>query len=251
MPKRYRKPDLIPFDTGCTRCKIGQAKNNEKKKASVGGAGPQDLTQVKLIVISDHPGWYEEKEGYPFVHKQEFQERQGKKTIDPIRNAGALIRDMLHGLFGLDTYQEVYATNILKCDPGKVTALDSHYRTCSAWLSSEFEVLDEYCPTVPILIAGAKATRHLHRTFPDFKLGKEGINYLRRRKGVKIKSHPAVFTYNPAQVARSEPRIETIANPKNRRIKESDWMYPPLPGSPTDIMVRDLELLEPFLLDSR
>lgn len=247
MTKEYRKPDSIPFETNCTRCDIGREKGNDKKCTAVGGAGPQDLSQVRLIVISDHAGWYEEQEGVPFVHKQEFMKRQGKKNIDPIRNAGAILRDMLHEIFGLDTYQEVYMTNVLKCNPAKVTPVDRHYRICSSWMESEFLVLDEHRPEVPILIAGARATKVLHRTFPDFKEGKNGINYLRRRDDVKIRNHPAIFTFNPAQVARSEPRIETVANTKNKRVKDSDWMYPPLPGSPTDIMIRDLEYLASYL----
>lgn len=123
-------------------------------------------------------------------------------------------------------------------------------RSCSAWLDEEFLALDRYVPHVPVLVAGNRALRGLPYVFREFRTeAKKGINNCRRRNDIKLGSHPAVFTYNPAQVARSEPRIETKANPKTKKVKETDWLYPPLPLSPTDIMLGDLEFLRPLLDD--
>lgn len=252
-PNYHSPPPEIPFRKDCTNCQIGKVKDNSNKCGAVGGAGPNDLSQVKLILISDHPGFYEERYGYPFVSKQEVQQEEyergkRKKAPDAIRNAGELIRKMLYEMFGLDTYREVYSTNVLKCDPGPVTPQDTHLRSCTSWLTEEFEVLDRYVPEAPVLIAGTKALRALPYTFRSFRpQAKKGINSCRRRVDLKLNHHPAVFTFNPAAVARSEPRIETKAKPKSKLVKESDWLYPPLPGSPTDIMIGDLEFLDHFL----
>lgn len=76
--KIYTTPQEIPFNTHCQNCEIGRFKCNGNNHYAVGGAGPQDLSQVKLIIISDHPGAYEEKYGYPFVHNEVLRQEYEK-----------------------------------------------------------------------------------------------------------------------------------------------------------------------------
>lgn len=245
-------PQDINFCNTCTRCSIGQEKENDQKALAVGGAGPNDLSQVKLIVISDHPGFYEERYGFPFVDKQElqkyeFEKGKRKKKPDHNRNAGSLLREVLNDRFGLDTYKDCYMTNVLKCDPGKRTILDSHLCSCASWLRSEFLTLDKHCPKAPILVGGTKAVRALHYTFKDFQtVSKGGINKLRRRSDIRLGSRPVVFTYNPAIIARSDRRVEINVDKRSKRVKSSR-LCPPLPGSPLYFLIEDIEFLRYFL----
>lgn len=256
MPK-YRSdypspPSKINFCSSCTRCSIGEEKENDKNSLAVGGAGPENLSQVKLIVVSDHPGFYEERYRFPFVDKQEvqiFEYESGKRKKEPdnTQNAGYLLRYFLQQKFNLDTYTDCFLTNVIKCDPGKRTIQDSHLRACSSWLASEFMTLDEYCPKAPVLVAGTKAARALSYTFKEFKsVNKGGINNLRRRSDIKVGNRPTVFTYNPAIIARSNRWIETDVDKRSKRIKKSR-PYPFLPGSPFSFFNDDLETLRQYL----
>jgi uracil-DNA glycosylase family 4 len=249
----YGKPPEIYFRKDCTNCQIGKNKKNNQNCTAVGGAGPPNLEAVELIVISDHPGFYEEEHGVPFVHKQEIEaldpkKKKRNKTQPITRNAGALIREMLNGLFDLNTYEQVYMTNILKCDPKLTTVQNKHYRACSFWLKEEIATIDKYRPEVPILLAGKKALDYFYLSFPEFaKWSKAGIRKCRRRKDIRVDEHPVIVTFNPAQVARSEPRIEEKVERRSKRVEKSRWLYPPLPGSPPDMMINDLLMLEDFL----
>jgi len=245
-------PSKINFCSSCTRCSIGQEKENDKNSLAVGGAGPEDLTRVRLIVLSDHPGFYEERYRFPFVNKQEvqafeYESGKRKKKPDNTQNAGYLMRYMIEQKFDIDSYNDCYLSNVIKCDPGKRTIQDSHLRTCSSWLRSEFIPLDEYCPKAPVLIAGTKAARAISYTFKDFKsVNKGGINALRRRDDLRLGSRPVVFTYNPAIIARSNRWIEIDVDKRSKRVKKSR-PYPFLPGSPLDFFNEDLELLRQYL----
>lgn len=228
------------FDRECQACSLGRGD-------AVGGAGPLDLNQVRLIVVSDHPGYYERKYGYPFVSNLEV----GKKKATGIpqsRNAGAFLRKAIEEYLGLDSYNQCWLTNAAKCDRGKEGDIQEgmHLRPCSRWLRPEIDVLDRYCPRAPILIAGAKALKAMKFVFKDQRpIIDRGLKANRRRRGVTLGTHPAFFTYNPASVARSEPKLETKVGKK--RIQQAQWLYPPLPRTPTWTFFKDLEPLKEYL----
>lgn len=240
----------IFFDRRCSACALSTG-------YAVGSAGPDDLSKVKLIVISDYPGPYETEKGWPQVPNSLIvAEQKKRKQLPPFRNSGQLIRDKLTELFHLDTWSEVWFTNAVRCDPNymgrKNTVSDtSHLRVCvERWLRPELQILERVKPTVPILCAGAKAVTALkqlygHNLPTDLKLANG-----RRKKGLVAGTHPVVITFNPAAVARCEPRIETSIGVNRRKglLEVNNVKFlPNLVGSPGWVFEQDLLLLKPYL----
>lgn len=252
LPTTYREGTeyhpFIKFSRTCTACYLGEG-------FAVGGAGPDDLTDVKLIVVSDHIGAYERKVDYPFYDndsdRQPRRQRNRRQTVLGFRNAGSMLRYVLSAQFGLDTYNEVYLTNAIKCEPTKQKADEKHAKVCvRTWLLNEFATLDLYAPTAPVLIAGNMAFRGLKYLQPELanSLGKS-LHVCRRTNHHRLNDHPLVFTVNPAVPARAEFRIErqVSVNSANKYQVDSVEVLSPLPGSPVWAFYQDIELLRPFL----
>ena len=269
LPLTYKKQEhpCIKFNKACQLCELGQRvqrHNEEQQKQprakykqkenffAVSGAGPNNLSDVKLIVLSDFPGHYESSESnlFPMVDALQNQELRKKGLLKP-RNAGSFLRMALSNMFDLNTYTDCWITNAVKCNPLDDTIKESsHLKTCnSKWLANEFLLLDEYCPNVPLLVAGTLAFRALSNIYQDSKrlLQEYGFNGSRRRS-LLLRSRPVVVTFNPARIARSEPRIESsISSNSKLTVTSNDWLYPPIPGSPVDLFIKDLRYLSPWL----
>lgn len=274
LPRTYKKEEHqhIKFDRECRLCELGErvqrhneeqekqprAKYKQKEKVySVGGAGPDNLKDVKLIILSDFPGHYESSESncFPMVDILQNQETRKKGLLKP-RNAGSFLRMALSNMYDLNTYTDCWITNAVKCNPLDDTIKESsHLKKCnSKWLANEFSLLDEYCPTAPLLVAGTLAFKALSNIYPESKnlLKEYGFNGSRRRSdlilGTGSISRGTVVTFNPARIARSEPRIESSISSKFKlSVTSNDWLYPPIPGSPVDLFIKDLRFLTPFL----
>jgi uracil-DNA glycosylase len=240
--------DLIFFNRNCKLCNLTTGK-------SVGGAGPDDLKEIKLIVISDHPGHYEEDIGYPFASKP--HEGQGKRLVEDFPTAGEILRRYLFHNFNLDTYKEVWMTNAVKCNPRGKTIQDSHVKKCVRnHLLEELTEIDRENPSVPILIAGNKAFEalgYLDKTLTKKKLGKS-LKSMRRSNHYKLWSHPLVFTFNPASVRDAKFQIESDFGYEDRKkngfpVKAIKILqsFPELPGSPRWMLKKDLSYLEPLI----
>jgi len=250
----------IEFDRGCKKCSLST-------KKAVQGAGPNNLSNVKLIIISDHPGDYEERYGYPFYdNSAEASKRKKNKygqlkgTYEPpgFPNAGSYIRQLIHSKFGLDTYNEVWCTNVVKCNPRGATIGSKHLRTCvRSHLIRELTEINNVVPNVPILIAGRHAfdgIGYLDKTLKK-QLG-NSLREVRRTNSYKLWSHPLVFTFNPASVRDNEFRIEKklgfreYTNRNKHRIRHiyDIRTLPELPGSPRWIFNKDIEYLRELLI---
>jgi len=241
LPCTYKRQShpALPFDWQCRRCKFGG-----DESGAVGGAGPDDLSQVRLLVISDYPGHLELQAGYPFVAQAPVYKADRRRKLR-LRwaNAGAALRYAL-GELGLNGYTDCWLTNALKCNPradtGKVK--ENELDPCSkAWLHQEVWTLHELHPKLPIWLAGSQALKAFQRTFKWQNKG--SINDLRRRVHWWL-DHPVVVTWNPAAYCRSEFRQAGCHdNPQQ--------VYPlfsePLPLSPWEVYQRDWELLRPYL----
>lgn len=265
-PPTYQKQAHVSIQQGrdCVKCGIGienQAHNKrqelieEEKRVyhhCVGGAGPDNLQEVKLIVISDFVGHYENLEQFPMVDISKYREERRKGLLAKL-NAGAILRMALKLMYGLNTYNDCWITNAIKCYPGKVKPLDMHIKACAiTWLTAEFQTLDETIPEVPILIAGGQALKGLAHVYKrgGQELLEYGLQGCRRRRGLKLGDHPVVVTFNPATAARSQPKLESeIRRGKGEKIhiSRNEWLYPLLPGSPVDKFIRDLHLLADYL----
>jgi hypothetical protein len=241
--------DLLSLDRNCKSCSLSCGE-------ATFGAGPDDLNQVKLIVISDFTGAYEAENNYPFWPNDEKRapkrmKRSNRYTVEAPRNAGSMLRYRLRELFGLDTYNDVWMTNVIKCPIKDKKPQDKNARDCAnRWLKDELAVLDQYVPEVPILVAGSTAFKGLKFIFPELGKSLSGsLSDFRRTNNYRLGAHPLVFTTNPAPVARSEFRIEVNVG------LDSDDTYsiqtvktiPPIPGSPPWHFDKDLEFLSPFL----
>lgn len=244
----YPNPTPIPIDPNCQACTLSNGK-------AVSGYGPEDLSQVKLIVISDYPGAYETEFGWPQVpNAWVLAQREKQRRLPPISNSGGFLRASIEKLFGLDTFTQVWMTNAFRCDPnfegrkGKPTERQLGH-CATAWNRAEFEQLDRVCPEVPILAAGSWALKLVRAVYKDqAPLG--SIDNLLRAPGLLAGTHPLVCTYNPATYARSQAQIETTVSVNRRthlcEIKSvrplADFVY-----SPANLYEGDLAELKQFL----
>lgn len=280
LPPTYCKQphDLIPFDSKCTHCELGvrlhkhndrvlktqeESKKNApfKKKEptlySVGGAGPQfsDFSSIRLLVLSDFPGAYESDSNhlYPMYDSLKDQEPRRNGLLKR-PNAGSFLRMALNLMYGLDTYNDCWITNALKCSPLDATPLESkHLKPCvSKWLSNDFYFFDTYLSSIPLLVCGNLAFSSLKLIYKSDShwLSKLSFKDSRRRSDLFLGPHkrPLVVTFNPAPIARSIPSITTsFKSSRNLSLpSHNEWLYPPLPGSPVDLFIKDLHCLSSF-----
>ncbi len=263
LPKTYQREShsLIRIDPKCEQCELGKRKQrlnsflkaNQDAHYTVGGAGPDDLSKVKLIILSCHPGHSESQERnlYPMVDLSLQQKERRKGLLRP-RNAGGFLRMALNLMFGLDTYTDCWFTNAVKCNPFDQKIIEAkHIKPCvSHWLTSEFNILNEYCPSVPLLVAGTQAFKACKMLYKrELWMQEWGLNGCRRRAGLMLGNRPVVFTENTTKISRAEPRIESEVVTKDGRvtITRNEWLYPPLPGTPVASFINDLRFLEPLL----
>ena len=251
---------LINQDYNCQLCALGKARahaNTQLKagqplKQCIPGAGPRDLKTLKLIVISDYPGHYEELYGWPQVDINSIKGERKNGVLLP-RNSGAFLRMVISGLLGLDSYKDVWMTNAVKCNPAKTKVIESaHLKPCvRQWLGPELLILDQECPKVPLLVAGLQAFRAVKMLYRQHTTQLEtlGFNGCRRRNDLTLNGRPVVFAPNPARPARSEPRIEStvLFNGGKWVVGENEWLYPPPLGSPVRSFIEDLKFLAPLL----
>lgn len=253
---------LIKHNPDCAVCALGKnrIRHNEvhiedekvPTQYSVGGAGPEDLSKVRLIVISDLVGHYECLSNEP-MHDIRDDRDERKRGLLQALNAGAFMRMSLNLMYKLNTYSDCWITNAIKCNPNQLKPLENnHMRPCaSQWLNKELHILDEYVPEVPILCAGSMAFKALCFIYKNESahLSKIGHNNCRRRKDLKIGSHPLVVTFNPAVAARSMPKIETEIKETKSGIHpcRNEWLFPQLPGSPVDKFIKDLYPLAQYI----
>ena len=100
----------------CTACKLSEGRTN-----AVPGEGPED---PDIMFIGEAPGFYEDKEGRPFVGQS------GKFLNELIREAGL-------------TREKVFISNIVKCrPPNNRDPLPNEIDTCEdLWLSQQIQSL--------------------------------------------------------------------------------------------------------------
>ena len=256
---------IIKINPDCKHCPLGPVRihrnaaqaeeENPQYSHVVPGAGPDDLTQVKLIVISDFAGHWEALNKYPFFDTHAESGDRFKKGLLRSYNAGGYLRMILKKIYGLDTYHDVWMTNALKCDPGKRKPIvNTHVKPCALrWLKIELEHLEEYVPGVPLLIAGTTAFEAMKLLYKDQAnlLNSLKLNGCRRRNDIRLGRRPAVFTLNPARPARCAPKFESdVRYVKDKYVvRKNDWVPPELylPGSPNYSFVQDLLFLREFL----
>lgn len=228
----------IDFDRNCKRCSF-----RGEEHVPVGGAGPDDLSKVKLIVVSDYPGHYEVKQGFPFVPQAPGYTKKNRGVIR-WPNAGASLRHIIYSHLGLNSYTDCWLTNVLKCNPaqhsGKVQAVQA--KVClSTWFYGELEALFASTPA-PVWVAGNLAFSCFRYAYKDFwQVQRHSLNDLRGQV-VEWRGRPIVFTYNPAAYCRSEFR-QAIEH-KGKIVEARPLYAGVLPGSPWYFFLEDIKPLE-------
>jgi uracil-DNA glycosylase len=257
LPETYKgnNHQIINHDSGCKRCSLGCQRDN----FAVRGCGPDNLSDVRLIVISDHPGYYERKHGYvmydnsPSITSNFYGKKKAIQVMD-WKNAGGYLRSLLKDNFALDTYTDVWITSAVKCDRLAEKSINEsrHVAACvQQWLKPEMEALDEHAPHAPILIAGTHAYRSLKRLDSGLNSSlPNSLNDVRRRDDIKWRDHPVVFTFNPAAVCKLDMRIEDsvgLTETEKYKILAAKFWLHDLPRSPARIFKDDVLLLKEFL----
>ncbi|RLI99813.1 MAG: uracil-DNA glycosylase [Candidatus Aenigmatarchaeota archaeon] len=158
----------------CKRCKLYKTKTNY-----VPGCGS---VNAKLMLIGEAPGYWEDKQGLPFVGK-------AGKFLDELLTSIGLRRE------------EVYIANILKCrPPGNRDPAPEEIKACTPYLDRQIAIIK------PRIIAtlGRYSMRYI---FEKYGIGAGGISKIHGKvynintiffKGkVVALYHPAVAVYNP------------------------------------------------------
>lgn len=237
---KCKHPD-ISFNTYCQNCTLGK---NNKKGSAIGGAGPINLKEIKLIVISDYPTFNDKFKGTPFTDNQRTYSRTDEKA--QWLNGAALLRASIQNLYNIDSYTQCWMTYAIKCEPGKNTIKPEHLKICKSHLQDELHWLNEQVPTAPILIAGTQAFAAIKMLLPNVIESRSKLQSLRRTT-LKYLGHPLCITVNPNIISKCQFRIEKEVYEYNDDIFVSKYTnYPVLVGSPYWFWCEDLKILQPY-----
>jgi uracil-DNA glycosylase family 4 len=204
------------------------------------------LSNLKLIVLSDYPGYYEDKKGYCMYDNE--VDRIKKKSLERgWPNAGNYIRRILES-WGLDTDKEVYFSNIVKCKP----KLDKPKETTNiqpcveTWLLPELSVIENEHSTVPILILGRVAFIGFKKYVPNSPFGSSLSLSQARRNVYFYKNHPVVVSVNPAAVCGGRLKLEFTPVEYASDLKAVRELSV-LKGSPEWHYYKDISLIRNYL----
>src|SRR5204863_1378473 len=151
---------------GCTKCRLSQGRTQV-----VFGVGDPN---ARIMFIGEGPGYYEDKQGEPFVGA-----------------AGQLLTRLL-GEIGLRR-EDVYIANVVKCrPPGNRDPLPDEIEACRPYLMGQLGHID---PAVVVTL-GNFATKLLLET-------KDGITKLRGREFPFRERAVLIPTLHPSAVLRS------------------------------------------------
>ncbi len=170
----------------CKKCRLVAGRTN-----TVPGSGNPNAA---LVFVGEAPGYYEDKQGLPFVGR-----------------AGKLLDRLLSGI-GLSR-KDVFICNVVKCrPPGNRDPLSDEIAACEPYLLKQIEILE---PSV-ICALGRYAAQTLLRT-------KEGIHRLRGRfylyHGIPLLPtlHTAAVLRNPRQMDEIKGDFDLIS----RKLQET------------------------------
>lgn len=165
----------------CQQCSLSQTRTQ-----AVFGVGNQ---QAKLMLVGEAPGFYEDKQGEPFVGA-----------------AGQLLNKMLVAI-GL-TRQEVYIANVLKCRPPQNRDPKiEEVKTCTPFLEQQVQLVK---PKILLALGRISAQYLLGKELPmyqlrgyQFKFGEDNIPLI-------VTYHPAYLLRNPKDKSKSYQDLLTV-----------------------------------------
>ncbi|WP_028389489.1 uracil-DNA glycosylase [Legionella fairfieldensis] len=161
----------------CTRCSL-----HKTRSQTVFARGN---AQAKLMIIGEAPGFYEDKQGLPFVGK-----------------AGGLLNQMLSSV-GMGE-EDVYIANVLKCrPPDNRDPAPEEIVHCSAYLTRQIELVK---PRLLLALGRFAGQFLLNKALP--------LNQLRKTIHC-YKNIPFMVSYHPAYLLR---------NPKDKKKSYADLL---------------------------
>ncbi len=153
----------------CTACGLEKTRTQ-----TVFGVGNRS---AELMIIGEAPGFYEDKQGEPFVGK-----------------AGQLLNAMLESIhFNRDT---VYIANILKCrPPNNRDPSAEEVNSCTPFLEKQIALIQ---PKLLLAVGKIAANFLLNTTSPLGQLRNKIHTYGEKKTPLIITYHPAYLLRNPA-----------------------------------------------------
>ncbi|MFC3909655.1 uracil-DNA glycosylase [Legionella dresdenensis] len=163
----------------CTRCPLHKGRTQ-----TVFARGNE---QAKLMIIGEAPGFYEDKQGLPFVGK-----------------AGGLLNRMLQSI-GLSE-NDVYIANVLKCrPPDNRDPRPEEVIQCTGYLSEQIRLVK---PTL-LLALGRFAGQFLYKeVMPLNKLRAQMHSY--ENTPFLVTYHPAYLLRNPADKKKAYVDLQQV-----------------------------------------
>lgn len=163
----------------CTRCSL-----HKTRTQTVFFRGS---AKAKLMIIGEAPGFYEDKQGFPFVGK-----------------AGSLLNQMLQGIEIIE--EEVYIANVLKCRPpnNRDPQLDEIVQ-CSPYLARQIELIQPHL----ILALGRFAGQFLLNKPLPLKHLRNTLHHYNNIPFM-VTYHPAYLLRNPADKKKAYLDLLTV-----------------------------------------
>lgn len=186
--------DLQALVSTCTACTLHQSRTQ-----TVFGVGNVD---ARLMIIGEAPGFYEDKQGEPFVGR-----------------AGQLLTAMLKAI-GL-TREEVYIANILKCRPPNNRDPQLHeVAECTPYLDKQIALIKPQL----LLAVGRIAAHYLLKTQSSLEtLRQKAYRYGQAEIPLIITYHPAYLLRNPSDKKKAWQDLQfvrqTLDSTQNIRIE--------------------------------
>lgn len=151
----------------CVRCELYKT----RKQTVFSRGNPR----AKLMIIGEAPGFYEDKQGLPFVGK-----------------AGGLLNQMLKAI-GL-TEEDAYIANVLKCrPPNNRDPKPEEIAQCSPYLTHQIELIKPHL----ILALGRFSGQFLLKKTGTLKELRNSLHYYNNIPFI-VSYHPAYLLRNPS-----------------------------------------------------
>ncbi len=150
----------------CQKCPLGRSRTH-----AVPGEGPAD---AEIMFIGEAPGYYEDKQGRPFVGA-----------------SGKLLEKLLAGI-GM-TREDVFITNVVKCrPPANRDPLPAEIDACVPWLHRQIELLD---PLLIITLGRFSMAQFFPATARITRV--HGQPLMQEERAIIPMFHPAAALRNP------------------------------------------------------
>ena len=150
----------------CQKCPLGRLRTH-----AVPGEGPPD---AEIMLIGEAPGYYEDRQGRPFVGA-----------------SGRLVEKLLAQI--QLTREDVYITNVVKCrPPANRDPLPVEIEACIPWLHQQIEAID---PLVIVTLGRFSMAQFFPATARITRV--HGRPLIQEERAIVPMFHPAAALRNP------------------------------------------------------